>query len=339
MLNAPADEARVARIAAFLRAAIGPSRTPLLGLICGSGIGGVTASVVDPLVIPYEEIPSFPVTTVEGHAGQLVFGRLGRHPVVCMKGRFHCFEGYSVEEVTLPVRVLQQLGIQYLLVTNAAGGLDPVYNVGDVVVLHGHLNLPSFGGRVPAGHLDHLEQLDADKMSRPSHHHHECYDEKLQHLAFQVAEDLGVAHKVHKRGVYCFVSGPTFETPVECRFLRVLGGDTVGMSSVPEILAAHGLSLRVFALSVITNKAVFPEDQHLPPVSHDEVLAAADSAKRFVAHALLCTHILNTSTNRPLFVAPAISSASSRRSSSISATGTPQLDLVEASWTHRTVAI
>ncbi|KAF1772499.1 Purine phosphorylase, family 2, conserved site [Phytophthora cactorum] len=222
---------------------------PLIGVVCGSGLGGLSKCLSNQEVIKYEDIPLFPRSTVEGHAGELVFGDLEGFRVVCMRGRFHCYEGYAMRETALPIRVLYLLGIKYLLVTNAAGGLNPDFNVGDLMILNDHLNMPGLSGQHPLiGPNDSRFGARFTPLS-------DCYDKKLQDLAVSVAKKLGLAHKTRK-GVYCFVSGPTYETPTECRFLRLVGGDAVGM---------------MIGLSLITNKALFPGEER-EPASHDEVL-------------------------------------------------------------------
>ncbi|RLN63465.1 hypothetical protein BBJ29_004660 [Phytophthora kernoviae] len=200
---------------------------PLIGVVCGSGLGGLSNCLSNQEVIKYEDIPQFPRSTVEGHAGELVFGDLDGVRVVCMRGRFHCYEGYAMRETALPIRVMYLLGIKYLLVTNAAGGLNENFNVGDLMVLNDHLNMPGLSGQHPL-----IGPNDSRFGSRfvPLTN---CYDKKLQDLAFSVAEKQGLAHKM-RRGVYGFVTGPTYETPTECRFLRLIGCDAVGMSTVPE---------------------------------------------------------------------------------------------------------
>lgn len=288
---------RAERVAKFLREKMDQSgfegRNPSVFVICGSGLGGVADGLRRALVLPYEEIPEFPTSSVQGHAGELVIGELssqqkvgnnnvinnnnnnnikGENPlVICMKGRFHTFEGYSTLDVSLPVRVFSLLGAKCLVVTNAAGALNASYEVGDFVVLDGHVNMPGFaGGNFPFSDFFGEEKKSLDDKK--------YYDEELQQLAHQVAQDLQLQHKARRRGVYCFVSGPTFETPTECRFLRMLGGDAVGMSSVPEVLVATEEGMRVVAMSLITNKVVFPEDEDMPDVEHEQVLAAANGA-------------------------------------------------------------
>ncbi|KAI9917397.1 hypothetical protein PsorP6_013034 [Peronosclerospora sorghi] len=240
--------------------------SPLIGVVCGSGLGGLSRCLFNQKVIKYEDIPQFPRSTVEGHAGELVFGDLDGIHVVCMRGRFHCYEGYDMRETALPIRVLYLLGIKYLLVTNAAGGLNPDFNVGDLMIIKDHLNMPGLSGQHPLiGPNDSRFGARFTPLSN-------CYDKKLQELAVNVANDLGFTHKIRK-GVYCFVSGPTYETPTECRFLRLVGGDAVGMSTVPEVVVAAHCGLKVIGLSLITNRALFPGEER-EAASHGEVLDA-----------------------------------------------------------------
>ncbi|GMF32327.1 unnamed protein product [Phytophthora fragariaefolia] len=271
-----ADEAvpkeRIDIIHDYLRERV--SVRPLIGVVCGSGLGGLSNCLANTETIKYEAIPQFPCSTVEGHAGELVFGDLDGVRVVCMRGRFHCYEGYAMRETALPIRVMYLLGIKYLLVTNAAGGLNPDFNVGDVMILNDHLNMPGLSGQHPLiGPNDARFGARFTPLS-------DCYDRKLQDLAFSVAEKVGLAPKIRK-GVYCFVSGPTYETPTECRFLRLVGGDAVGMSTVPEVIVAAHCGLKVIGLSLITNKALFPGEER-EAASHDEVLEAVQATQHAI---------------------------------------------------------
>lgn len=240
---------------------------PLIGIVCGSGLGGLSKCLQNPDVVKYEDIPQFPKSTVEGHAGELVFGELDGIQVVCMRGRFHSYEGYDIKETALPIRVMYLLGIKYLLVTNAAGGLNPAYNVGDMMIMNDHLNMPGLAGIHPL--VGPNDSRFGDRFTPLVN----CYDKKLQQLAHHVAEKLELTHKVRKNGVYCFVSGPTYETPTECKLLRLVGGDAVGMSTVPEVIVAAHCGLKVLGLSLITNRVIFPGEDGIAP-SHEEVLEA-----------------------------------------------------------------
>ncbi|OWZ05234.1 Purine nucleoside phosphorylase I, inosine and guanosine-specific [Phytophthora megakarya] len=271
-----ADEAipkeRIDVINDFLQARV--TTRPLIGVVCGSGLGGLSKCLSNQETIKYEDIPQFPRSTVEGHAGELVFGDLDGIHVVCMRGRFHCYEGYDMRETALPIRVMYLLGIKYLLVTNAAGGLNPDFNVGDLMIMNDHLNMPGLSGQHPLiGPNDSRFGARFTPLSN-------CYDKKLQDLAFTVAEKLGLAYKFRK-GAYCFVSGPTYETPTECRFLRLVGGDAVGMSTVPEVIVAAHCGLKVLGMSLITNKALFPGEER-DPASHNEVLETVQATQHDV---------------------------------------------------------
>ena len=214
-------------------------------------------------VLPYESIPGFPVSTVEGHSGKLIFGKLAGKNVIAMQGRFHFYEGYSMQQVVLPVRVMKLLGIQRLFVSNASGGVNPGFEIGDLMILTDHINLfpanpltgpndPRFGPRFP-------------DMSEP-------YDKIMIATAKKIAGDLGI--KVQE-GVYVGLSGPTFETPAEYNYIRIIGGDAVGMSTVPEVIAARHMNIPVFAVSVITDLGV---PGKIVVVTHEEVQRAAEMA-------------------------------------------------------------
>uniref|UniRef100_A0AAV1TR30 Purine nucleoside phosphorylase n=1 Tax=Peronospora matthiolae TaxID=2874970 RepID=A0AAV1TR30_9STRA len=247
------------------------SSRPLIGIVCGSGLGCLSKCLSHQEVIQYKDIPQFPRSTVEGHAGELVFGDLDGFSVVCMRGRFHCYEGYAMHETALPIRVMYLLGIKYLVVTNAAGGLNPDFKVGDFMILNDHLNLPGLSGQHPL--IGPNDARFGPRFTPLS----DCYDKKLQALARSVAEGLGLGHKT-RNGVYCFVSGPTYETPTECRFLRLVGGDAVGMSTVPEVVVAAHCGLKVIGLSLITNKALFPGEER-EAASHAEVLETVQATQ------------------------------------------------------------
>ncbi len=231
---------------------------PVVGIILGSGLGDLADDIVKEAEIPYKDIPNFPVSTVNGHAGKLLFGKLNGVDVVAMEGRFHFYEGYSMQEVTFPVRVLKQLGIRYLFVSNASGGVNPDFEVGDIMFITDHINLlpnPLIGENI-----DELGPRFVD-MS-------EAYDKKLLSLASRIARHHGIHFKT---GVYAGVSGPTYETPSEYHYIRVLGADAVGMSTVPEVIVARHMNLPVFAVSVISDLGVKGK---IIEISHEEVIAA-----------------------------------------------------------------
>lgn len=272
MFNEVAPKDRIDIISDYLHDAT--SIRPLIGIVCGSGLGSLSKCLTNTETVKYEDIPQFPRSTVEGHAGELVFGWLDKYPVVCMRGRFHSYEGYEMRETALPIRVMYLLGIKYLIVTNAAGGLNPDFNVGDIMVMNDHLNLPGLSGKHPlVGPNDTRFGQRFTPLSN-------CYDNKLQALAYATAERLQLTHRVRRKGVYCFVSGPTYETPTECKLLRLVGGDAVGMSTVPEVIVAAHCGLKVLGLSLITNKVIYPGDEHMQAASHEEVLEATQLAQR-----------------------------------------------------------
>jgi purine-nucleoside phosphorylase len=246
---------------------------PLIGIVCGSGLGGLSQCIQNPQVVKYDDIPHFPKSTVEGHAGELVFGQLDGYPVVCMRGRFHTYEGYDVRETALPIRVMYLMGIKYLIVTNAAGGLNPEYAVGDLMIMNDHLNMPGLAGKHPlVGPNDARFGARFTALS-------DCYDKKLQAIAYHVGEKLNLTHKIRQKGVYCFVSGPTYETPTESKLLRLVGGDAVGMSTVPEVIVARHCGVKVLGLSLITNKVIFPGEEGIA-ATHEEVLEAVSATQK-----------------------------------------------------------
>jgi len=240
---------------------------PRVGIILGSGLGPLADEVESPTVVPYAEIPHFAVSTVSGHAGQLVVGTLEGVNVAVMRGRVHFYEGYSLQQITFPVRTLHRLGADLLIITNAAGGLNPAYRPGDLMALRDHINLPGLAGQSALIGSDEPELgvrfLD---MSDP-------YDAALRAQALALGADLNVP--IHE-GVYAMVAGPSYETRAEVRLLRAVGADAVGMSTVPEVIVARHERLRVLGISVITNSA--DPDAEVADVSHEEVLSVADRA-------------------------------------------------------------
>ncbi|MBT3244706.1 MAG: purine-nucleoside phosphorylase [Bacteroidetes bacterium] len=248
---------------------------PTTGIILGTGLGGLIDEIEISKKIPYKDIPHFPTSTVEGHSGNLILGKLNNHRVVVMQGRFHYYEGYSMQEVTFPVRILKGLGIQQLFLSNAAGGINPDFSIGDLMTITDHINLfPDNPLRGPND--DNLGPRFPD-MSEP-------YSQKLIDQAHEIAGSLGF--KLHK-GVYVGNQGPSFETPAEYTFYRLIGGSAVGMSTVPEVIVARHMGLPVFAVSVITNIAVpgnFQKNNHL------DVQEAAEQAGKNLAQ--LCKEML-----------------------------------------------
>lgn len=233
---------------------------PQIGLILGSGLGKLAEECVDPITIPYHEIPNWPISTVPGHKGQLVCGLLEEKPVLIMQGRIHFYEGYSMEEVTFPVRVMQRLGIKTLIITNAAGGVNPSFEAGDIMLITDHLNLIGMAGFSP------LRGPNIDELGERFTNMSQAYDRKLCELTRRVAQKLGIPLR---EGVYVCLAGPSFETPADIRFLYKIGVDAVGMSTVPEVTVARHGNQRVLGLSSITNKASHDGEK---AADHKEVL-------------------------------------------------------------------
>ena len=240
------------------------TRQPTIGLILGSGLGKLADELGDRIVIPYEEIPGWPRATVEGHQGNLVIGQLEGQTVAAQQGRAHFYEGYSMQEVTFPVRVMKELGIHTLLLSNAAGGVNPAYQVGDLMLLEDHINMLGLSGANPLmGPND--EELGVRFVGMA-----QTYDRRLRQRALAVADAYNIPLR---SGVYFGLSGPFFETPAEIRMIRAMGGDAVGMSTVNEVLVARHAGLRVMACSGITNRAIDEVDTDLE-TNHEEVLEA-----------------------------------------------------------------
>jgi len=252
---------KIQETASFLKERM--TSKPETAIILGSGLGHLADEIDVETEIAYSEIPNMPVSTVEGHSGKMLFGKLGGKEILAMQGRFHYYEGYSMKEVTFPVRVMYELGIKNLFVSNAAGGMNPAFHVGDLLVLNDHINMfpehPLRGKNFPTG------------PRFPSMH--QAYDPEFIKIVEEAAEKLGI--KIFK-GVYLGTQGPTFETPAEYRMFRGMGADAVGMSTVPEVIVAVHCGIRVFGISVITDLGGFDE---AVKVSHEEVQAAADAAQ------------------------------------------------------------
>jgi len=241
-------------------------RQPVVGIVLGSGLGRLADLIEDPIVIPFITIPHFPQQTAIGHKGNLIVGNLGGKCVIAMQGRYHFYEGYPMETVTMPIRVMKVLGIQYLFVSNAAGGVNTDYKMGDIMLIKDHINLlpnpligknmEEFGPRFP-------------DMTQP-------YDLKLISKAEEIAAELGISQYLRK-GVYLACSGPTYETPGEYRFYHTVGADTVGMSTVPEVIVARHMQIPCFGVSVVTDLAHF--DVNVEYVTDgEEIVKAADAA-------------------------------------------------------------
>lgn len=238
---------------------------PKIGLILGSGLGVLGDEVENPTIIKYNEVPNFPVSTVEGHAGQLVIGKLEGKDVVVMQGRFHFYEGYPMQEVTFPVRVMKALGVDTIIVTNAAGGSNESFTPGDLMIITDHIN---FGGNNPLiGPNDNRLGVRFPDMSK-------AYTPELIEIARNTANELGINVK---EGVYMFLTGPTYETPAEIKMAQKLGADAVGMSTVPEVIVASHSQLKVLGISCITNMAAGILDQ---PLNHEEVIETTQKVQK-----------------------------------------------------------
>ena len=239
-------------------------RKPVVGIVLGSGLGKLADQIQDPLVIPYSELPGFPVSTAIGHKGNFIVGTLGGKCVIAMQGRIHYYEGYRMDQVVLPIRVMVRIGIRYLFVSNAAGGTNLSFHVGDLMIIRDHINkipnpligpnLEEFGPRFP-------------DMTRP-------YEPSLIKKAEEIADAEGIALQ---KGVYVAVSGPCYETPAEYRFFRAIGADAVGMSTTPEVIVARHSSIPVFGMSVITDVAHATDDEDYV-TDGEAIVAAADAA-------------------------------------------------------------
>ena len=254
---------RIKNAADYLVGALA-GRQPEIGIVLGSGLGKLADQIADPLVIPYKDIPGFPVSTAIGHKGNFIVGTLGGKTVIAMQGRIHYYEGYGMDLVVLPIRVMMSIGIGKLFVSNAAGGVSFQLHVGDLMIIKDHINLlpnPLIGPN-----LDYLGPRFPD-MTRP-------YDPVLIKLAKDIAEEQGIDLK---EGVYVGGTGPSYETPAEYKFFRLIGGDAVGMSTVPEVIAARHASVPVFGISVITNEA---HDDYAEDYVNDgdDVVTAANAA-------------------------------------------------------------
>ena len=252
---------RIQETASFIKAKM--CTTPDTAVILGSGLGRVVEELTDTYTIDYKEIPNFPVSTVEGHSGRLIFGRLGNKDIMAMQGRFHYYEGYSMKEVTFPVRVMRELGIKTLFVSNAAGGTNPSFEIGDLMIITDHINFfpehPLRGNNINYGPR-------FPDMS-------EAYDRALIARAKEIAKEQGITVR---EGIYIGTQGPTYETPAEYRMFARWGADAVGMSTVPEVIVANHCGMKVFGMSVITDLGV---EGKIEEVIHEDEQRAADAAQ------------------------------------------------------------
>lgn len=237
---------------------------PKVGIVLGTGLGNLSSEIDIEIAIPYEEIPNFPVSTVQGHSGKLVFGYLSGVPVVAMQGRFHYYEGYSLQECTFPIRVMKMLGISHLFLSNASGGVNANFEVGDIMLITDHINLLP-DNPLRGKNIDELGPRFPD-MSEP-------YSKKM------ITSVLNIASKNNiklQQGVYAVLSGPTFETPAEYKYMQIIGADTVGMSTVPEVIVARHMDIPCMAMSIITDLGV---DGKIIEISHEEVQEIAKKAE------------------------------------------------------------
>lgn len=246
----------------FLKSKI--KAVPKVGIVLGSGLGHLVNAMICETEIEYNSIPHFPVSTVKGHGGKLAFGKLGDKDCMIMQGRFHYYEGYSMEEVVFPIRVMKLLGVETVFITNASGGLNPEIKIGELCVITDHINLQP----------EHpLRGKNFDELGPRFPDQHSLYNRELIVAAKKIAtENKIVCHT----GVYVGVQGPTFETPAEYKFMRMIGGDCVGMSTVPEVMVANHMSMKIFCISVICDEGNPPVPQQ---VTHDEVVKAAAAAE------------------------------------------------------------
>jgi len=241
---------------------------PEIGIILGTGLGDLVNEIEIEHAIPYKFIPNFPVSTVEGHQGQLIFGNMSGHHVIAMQGRFHYYEGYTMQEIAFPIRIMKYLGVSLLILSNASGGLNPAFNIGDLMVIRDHINLmgtnPLLGPNDPELGPRFLDMSEA-------------YDPVLVERVMAIA----YRHQIQLReGVYAAVTGPTFETPAEYNYIRTIGADAVGMSTVPEVITAHHIGMRCLAVSVITDLGVLGK---IVEVSHQDVIDAAGRSEPIMA--------------------------------------------------------
>jgi purine-nucleoside phosphorylase len=236
--------------------------SPIAGIITGSGLGGLIEGFDVLHVCNYDEIPNFPESTVEGHEGQMVFGKMNSKNTVILQGRYHYYEGYTMEQVTFPVRILKQLGVKYLILTNASGGLNPHFKSGDLMIHTDHINL------MPSPLIGHHHAEYGERFPDLSH----PYDRLLYEKMMQIAMNEGITVQ---KGCYVGVTGPAYETHAEYNYYRLIGGDTVGMSTVPEVIVANQMGMRCVALSIITNMGI---EEKNSKTTHKHVLAASKKA-------------------------------------------------------------
>lgn len=253
---------KIKETAAFIKEQF--SIIPETAIILGTGLGELVNHITNQKELAYKDIPNFPISTVEGHSGKLIFGKLGTKDIMAMQGRFHFYEGYDMKQVTFPVRVMKQLGVKTLFVSNAAGGMNPTFKVGDLMVIRDHINL----------FPEHpLHGKNYNELGPRFPDMSEAYSKRLIKKAFEIAEKNNI---YLQQGVYVGTQGPTFETPAEYKYFKIIGGDAVGMSTVPEVIVARHGDMEVFAISVITDLGV---EGIVEKASHEEVQKAAALAQ------------------------------------------------------------
>lgn len=276
---------------------------PKIGIICGSGLGSLAESIDNAEIVPYQTIPNFPVSTVEGHAGQMIFGTINNVDVMCMQGRFHYYEGYPLAKCCMPIRVMKLVGVTHLIATNAAGGLNESYSVGDIVIVRDHINLMGFAGNNP------LQGPNDTRFGPRFPPMNKAYDVTMKKRALKIARDLGIENHMHE-GVYTCLGGPNYETVAELRMLKILGVDCVGMSTVHEVrvilieidiinalcfiikflfiilfiqvITARHCDIKAFAFSIITNKCITNYESKDEP-GHEEVVEAGKKKQYVLA--------------------------------------------------------
>ena len=254
-----------------------PTR-PETGIILGTGLGNLATQITDKLEIPYDTIPNFPVSTVEGHSGKLIVGKLGEKDIIAMQGRFHYYEGYDMKEVTFPVRVMNALGIKTLFLSNASGGVNPDFEIGDLMIITDHINV----------FPEHpLRGKNFNELGTRFPDMSEAYSKELIEKALVIAKENNI--KV-QQGVYVGTQGPTFETPSEYKYFRIIGGDAVGMSTVPEVIVANHMKMNCFAISIITDLGV---PDKIVEVTHEEVQKIANNVQPLMT--LIMKELINRS--------------------------------------------
>lgn len=253
---------KIKKTTEFIRSKV--NFNPQIGIVLGTGLGGLVKEIEIKYALPYQDIPNFPISTVESHHGELIFGILGGKNVIAMRGRFHFYEGYNMQEVTFPIRVMKMLGVEKLMLSNACGGLNPAFEVSDLMIITDHINLLPVNPLV-GKNLDELGPRFPDMSS--------AYDKKMISQAIEIAKKNNIKFQT---GIYASVTGPNLETPAEYKFLRIIGADVVGMSTIPEVIVARQMNIPCFAISIITDLGV---EGKIKETSLDEIIAAAAKAE------------------------------------------------------------